>query len=162
MSTNHWQSPTSWDQFSVVDSPLTPLPGETSPFPLALYPTQLQAGAESLGPLQFARKALGGQASSRRHERPPGRIQRFKIKAKAEPGSGTTVVTSPHENRSLFSTHTEDGWVSDLFEKARPDLLALATEESTSSAQPVPVSEQIPGKNTSVEKPGSWRQGRQD
>lgn len=28
-----------------------PLPGDTSPFPLALYPTQQQAWAELLGPL---------------------------------------------------------------------------------------------------------------
>lgn len=68
---------------------------------------------------------------------------------------------SPREHGSL-STHTEDGLVSDLFEKARPDLLELATEEGVSSAQPVPASEQTPGKNTSVEKPGSCRQGRQD
>lgn len=93
--------------------------------------------------------------------RVPGRIQKFKIRVKAGPGSGATLTVSPHENRALLPTHAE-GSVSDLFERARPDLLGLATEEHPSSAQPVPVSEQIPGKNTSVEKPGSWRQGRQD
>lgn len=100
--------------------------------------------------------------SRRKSESSPGRIQRFKIGAKAGPGSGATLVYLPTRTQLSLSTHTEDGWVSDLFEKARPDLLGLATEEGVSSAQPIPASEQTPGKNTSVEKPGSCRQGRQD
>lgn len=52
------------------------------------------------------------------------------------PISRAPLAISPHENRALLPTHTGDCWVSDLFEKAGPELLGLATEESASSAQP--------------------------
>lgn len=106
-------------------------------------------------------EALGGQVSRRKSEVSPAGFRGLKSELKQGLDLGTHWYISPGEHSSL-SAHTEDGWVSDLFEKARPDVLGLATEEGVSSAQPVPASEQTPGKNTSVEKPGSCRQGRQD
>lgn len=87
--------------------------------------------------------------------------ERLRVRAKAGPGSGATSAISPRETGALLPTHTEDGCLSDHTSLRRPDpdLLRLANKESVSSAQPIPVSEQIPGKNTSVEKPGSWKQG---